>query len=226
MPERAKFVGYVRVSTCGQAEDGVSVDAQTARLMAYAVAMDVELVDVVVDAGYSAKTLERPGMKRVLGMLDRGEIAGVIVTKLDRITRSLADLGMLVDRYFTKAASLLSVSDSIDTRTASGRLVLNVLGSVSQWEREIISERTKEAMSHIKREGARIGRLPLGYKRSEEIDVHGRREVVEDPEGQALVRRVIELSGSHGIREVARIVSRETGRNVWPTQVRRILARG
>lgn len=159
---RTRAVAYVRVSTDKQADAGVSLEAQEAKVRAYASLYDLDLVDVVVDAGASAKTLDRPGLVRVLDMVKRGQADAVVVMKLDRLTRSVADLGHLVERYFQKAA-LLSVSEQIDTRTAGGRLVLNVLASVAQWEREAIGERTAVAMRHKADKGERVGAVPYGY---------------------------------------------------------------
>lgn len=160
-----KAVGYIRVSTEKQAEHGVSLEAQRAKLDAYASLYDVELVDVIVDAGVSAKTLDRPGLQRALAMLRKGQVQALLIAKLDRLTRSVKDLGLLVEEYFSSdSISLLSVADSIDTRTAAGRLVLNVLGSVAQWERETIGERTSEALSHKKSLGQKTGGdVPYGY---------------------------------------------------------------
>ena len=153
-PATTKAVGYIRVSTDKQVDHGISLDAQRAKLDAYAALYDIELVSVIVDAGVSAKTLDRPGLQQALGMLKKGEANALLIAKLDRLTRSVKDLGTLVERYFSSdKITLLSVADSIDTRTAAGRLVLNVLGSVAQWERETISERTTEAMHHLKEQG-------------------------------------------------------------------------
>jgi DNA invertase Pin-like site-specific DNA recombinase len=155
-------VGYLRVSTEGQAEEGASLDAQRARLVAFAAATDLDLVAIEVDAGLSAKNLTRPGLQCALARLDAGEADGVLVAKLDRLTRSVRDLGDLVERYFAARFALVSVGDSIDTRSAGGRLVLNVLVSVAQWEREAVSERTREAMAHLKKQGRRFGGPALG----------------------------------------------------------------
>src|SRR5216684_2636542 len=85
--------------------------------------------------------LDRPGLQRALAMLKAGEGEALLGVKLDRLTRSVVDLGTLVERYFVPGkAALLSVGEQIDTRSAAGRLVLNVLASVSQWEREAIGE--------------------------------------------------------------------------------------
>lgn len=140
---KTRAVAYVRVSTEKQADAGQSLEAQQAKLAAYASLYELELVEVVVDAGVSAKTLNRPGLQRALAMLESGAADALVVVKLDRLTRSVRDLGELVEGVFAeKGAALLSVSEQIDTRSAAGRLVLNVLASVSQWEREAIGERT------------------------------------------------------------------------------------
>ena len=163
-PATTKAVGYIRVSTDKQVDHGISLDAQRSKLEAYAALYDIELACVIVDAGVSAKTLDRPGLQQALGMLRRGEAEALLVAKLDRLTRSVKDLGTLLDAYFAEAFTLLTVADSIDTRTAAGRLVLNVLMSVAQWERETITERTTEAMHHLKTQGRKTGGdVPYGF---------------------------------------------------------------
>lgn len=191
---RTRLIGYVRVSTDQQADGGVSLDAQRAKLAAYATALDLDLVAVEVDAGASAKTLRRPALERVLARLEAGEAEGLVVAKLDRLTRSVRDLGWLTEpERFGQRWQLLSVGDSIDTRSAAGRLVLNVLGSVSQWEREAIGERTRDALAHVRAQGARLGGERLGERRASGLDEHGRR-VVERDEGEAeTVARIGEL---------------------------------
>jgi site-specific DNA recombinase len=162
---KTRVVGYVRVSTEEQATSGHSLGAQRAKIVAYAALYDLELVEIVVDDGVSGKSLSRPGMDRVLSMLKSGEVQAVLVAKLDRLTRSIADWQTLIRGYFSEASGcqLLSVTDSIDTRTAAGRLVLNVLLSVAQWEREAIGERTKDALQHKILKGERVGKVRYGY---------------------------------------------------------------
>ena len=164
--ERTKTIAYLRVSLDKQAERGVSLDAQRAKTAAYAQLYDLKLVEVIVDAGESGKTLDRPGLQRALAMLKRGEAEALLVVKLDRLTRSVRDLGELVERYFSPGKSaLLSVGEQIDTRSAAGRLVLNVLASVSQWERETIGERTAVAMQHKASLGEYTGGcVPYGFQ--------------------------------------------------------------
>jgi DNA invertase Pin-like site-specific DNA recombinase len=158
-----KAIGYIRVSTQEQATQGYSLDAQTAKLKAYADLYDIELIEIVVDAGVSAKTLKREGLTKVLTTLENGGADAVLIFKLDRLTRSVKDWNILIEKYFTHKA-LLSVSDQIDTRTAAGRLCLNVLMSVAQWERETIGERTSTALQYKKSQGGHCGAFPYGYE--------------------------------------------------------------
>lgn len=192
---RLRAVGYVRVSTDQQAMEGVSLEAQKVRIRAHCVSQEIELVDIVIDEGFSAKSLERPGIKRALAMLTSNQANAIVVVKLDRLTRSVKDLGYLCDSYFREGLpySLLSVSDSIDTRSASGKLMLNVLMSVAQWEREAISERTQEAMNELKRRGVRMGGAPYGWQYAKEPDEHGRRNLVAHPGEQKVIHRICAL---------------------------------
>lgn len=218
---QTKTVAYVRVSTDKQAERGISLEAQEAKLRAYAALYDLELVAVEVDAGESAASLERPALKRALAMLRSGRAGALLVVKLDRLTRSVRDLAELVDRYFASGKrALLSVSEQIDTRTAAGRGVLNILGSVSQMERELIGERTSAAMAHLRASGRRSsGIAPYGH-------AHGPAgELVDVPAEQAVVARARELRAAGaslravaGALEEAGLVSR-AGRAFTPSAI-------
>ena len=190
-----RAVGYVRVSTEFQVAEGVSLEAQKEKLSAFCKLHDIQLIGICCDEGLSASTLKRPGLTSALRMLERGEVQALVVVKLDRLTRSVKDLGFLCEQYFSdgKPWSLLSVSDSIDTRSASGKLILNVLTSVAQWEREAISDRTKEAMQHLKQKGVQLGAPPFGYEYSMEVDSEGRRRMVEVPGAVATLRRIVAM---------------------------------
>lgn len=162
---RTRTVAYLRVSTDKQADRGVSLEAQRAKVEAYAALFELELVAIEVDAGESAKSLARPALDRALAMLRTGKADALLVVKLDRLTRSVRDLCDLVDRYFRDGKrALLSVGEAVDTRTAAGRMVLNLLATISQWERETIGERTSVAMQHMQSQGRFIGGVaPYGY---------------------------------------------------------------
>lgn len=159
-----KVILYARVSTLDQC-DGISLETQRARMEAYAALYELQVVETIMDAGESAKSLNRSGLRRALDMLRMDMADGLVTAKLDRLTRSVADWQTLIDDYFGEKAGkqLFSVADAIDTRTAAGRLVLNVLLSVAQWERETTGERTREALRHKIRNGERCGKVRFGY---------------------------------------------------------------
>lgn len=164
-----KALAYTRVSTSMQVEGGHSLAAQAEAIRKYCELYELELVDLVADEGASAKTLDREGLQSVLTRLEEGEADMLVVYKLDRLTRSVADLGTLLDRYFKEGGfELASVVEKIDTTTSGGRLTLNILTSVAQWEREVISERISSAMQHMKREGKRTGYIPFGMQLAED----------------------------------------------------------
>jgi site-specific DNA recombinase len=179
---------------------------------------------VVEDAGVSARTMDRPGLQRALAMLARGEAQALIVLKLDRLTRSVRDLGELLEGPFARAA-LLSVGEQIDTRTAAGRLVLNVLASVAQWERETIGERTATAMAHKKTKGERVGAVPYGYGLG--ADGHALVPVAAE---QAVIAEARRLKASGlALRAIAAELERagmvaRNGRRFEAAQVQRMVA--
>ncbi len=153
------------MSTDEQAAHGVSLAAQKGKVAAHAELYDLELVAVIEDGGASGKTLDRPGLKHALAMLQRGEARALIVFKLDRLTRSVRDLGELIERHFGPGgAALHSVSEQVDTSTAGGRMVLNILTTIAQWEREVICERTTLALRHKTAKGERVGSIPYGMR--------------------------------------------------------------
>jgi site-specific DNA recombinase len=185
--DRVKAIGYVRVSTEEQAAEGSSLSAQEAQLRAYASLYGLELVAVYVDAGVSASTLDRPALQEALSALEALPGGALIVPKLDRLTRSVRDLDALLTRYFARPRdpfALVSVAEQVDTRSATGRLLLHLLTSVTQWEREVIGERTSAVMRHMQEEGRYIGGgVPFGFR------VEGG-ELLEEEEEQAILREL------------------------------------
>jgi site-specific DNA recombinase len=168
-----RTIGYSRVSTAEQASEGVSLEMQAKKIEAYCLVKDWQLAEVITDAGQSAKSLNRPGMQRLIAMAEAGQISTVIVYKLDRLTRSVADLDKLVKLFERKGVALVSLQESLDATTAAGRLMMNLLASVSQWEREVIGERTKDALQELKAQGKKLGRsgyadqAMIGYLKAE-----------------------------------------------------------
>lgn len=211
-----RAIGYARVSTDRQADFGVSLEAQTEKIRAMAVVQGAELLEVIIDAGESAKSLNRPGMARLLALVDSGSIDVVIVAKLDRLTRSVKDLGELLERFQKRGVSLVSVAESLDTGTAAGRLVLNVMGSVAQWEREIIAERICEAMNHKKSRNECVGNIRFGFRLSAD-----RRHVEPDEAEQAILSTMKDLRGlGYSLAEVADALNAQGYRTRRGTQWR------
>jgi len=206
-----KIVGYTRVSSQEQALEGVSLEAQRAKLEAYAVAYDLDLIAIEEDAGISASSMNRHGLLQALSMLKSGEAEGILVCKLDRLTRSIKDFNVMLETHFKEGGSeLMSIQESVNTKTAGGRLVLNVLMSVFQWEREAVGERTVDALTHLKNRGVQLGGEALGWKRVEDLDEEGRRIVVEVGEEVATVDRILELKEQGlSMRGIAKALTEE-----------------
>jgi len=209
--------------------NGVSLEAQRAKTEAYAALYDLEVIEVIVDAGESAKSLKRPGLERAMALLKRGDADGLVVVKLDRLTRSIADWQRLIDSFFCEKAGkeLFSVTDAIDTRTAAGRLVLNVLLSVAQWERETTAERTREALRFKIRSGERCGRLRFGCNLG-----HDNKTLVPNPTEQQAIKLMVKLrKAGFTLRQIAAVLAErgirtKEGNTKWThTAVARILKR-
>lgn len=190
-----KAIGYVRVSTHEQAQEGVSLDAQRDKLRAYCKANKIYLVDILADEGISAGTLQRPGLQAALRALKRGAADTLLVAKLDRLTRSVRDLCFLNEEYFGhKQHHLISLCGMANTNTAAGRMMMVSIANYAQFERENNSERTREAIQHIQAQGVKIGAAPYGHAYGHELDAHGRRSLVPVAEQQAVITRMVEMS--------------------------------
>jgi site-specific DNA recombinase len=157
-----KAVTYVRVSTDEQATEGVSLDAQAAKLAAWANLNDAEIIGSYSDAGISGCREDRPGLTAAIAHACK-EGAVVVVYSLSRLSRSTTLTIKLADELAKHGADLVSLSEKIDTTTAAGRMVFRLLSSLAEFERDQIAERTKAALSHKKAKGERVGSIPFGY---------------------------------------------------------------
>jgi DNA invertase Pin-like site-specific DNA recombinase len=198
-------IGYVRVSTGRQAEQGVSLEAQEAKIRAMATVQGAELSEVIVDGGESAKNLNRPGLQRLLALVDSGKVKAVIVAKLDRLTRSVKDLCSLLELFEKRGVALISVAESLDTASAAGRLVITIMAAVSQWEREAIGERTRDALRHKRTSGERVGNIRFGFRLSPDG-----KHVEPDPGEQGVLTEIGHLRQSgHTLRGIAAALNRK-----------------
>ena len=183
-----RAIGYVRVSTEEQAREGVSIEAQEERITAMATAKGWSLVKIIRDAGYSGKNLNRPGAKALLEICQKAEADVVIVYKVDRLTRKQRDLWYLLEDVFeANGVGFMSLSETFDTTTAAGKAFLGMLGTFAQLERDLVSERTREALNHKRTKGEWFGRMPTGFR----MDGGGKLE--EDPDMLRLIARAKRL---------------------------------
>src|SRR3984893_11476418 len=109
-----------------------------------------DLAEVIVNGGESAKSLNRSGLQRLIAVVNAGKVEAVIVAKLDRLTRSVKDLCGLLELLEKRKVALISVAESLDTGSGAGPLGITIMGAVSQWEREAIGERTRDALQRTR----------------------------------------------------------------------------
>jgi site-specific DNA recombinase len=197
---KAKAIGYCRVSTERQASEGVSLSAQERQVKAYCKAKGWSLVGVYRDEGISGKSIARPGLTEALAALDAGQATVLVITKLDRLSRSLLDLLHLVkERFAHNGVSLVSIAESIDATTAAGRFVLVVLAGLAEMERDQLSERITSALQEVRAQGRHLGQVPVGKVLDKESG-----KLTTDAEEQNAIRRARRMkAGGASWAEVA-----------------------
>jgi len=186
---RKRCAVYCRVSTDERLDQECnSIDAQKEAGHAYIASQRPEgwipVADDYDDPGYSGGNTDRPALKRLLADIDAGKVDIVVVYKIDRLTRSLADFAKMVDLFDRRNVSFSAVTQQINSATSMGRLMLNVLLSFAQFEREVTGERIRDKIAAAKRKGMWMGGVPsIGY------DVVNRQLVINEAEA-AVVRRI------------------------------------
>jgi site-specific DNA recombinase len=195
---RVRCAIYTRKSTeDGLEQDFNSLDAQREACEAYIASQKHEGWELLPthydDGGISGGHLERPALQRLMQDIDDKQVDQIIVYKIDRLTRSLADFAKLVDRLDAAEASFVSVTQSFNTSTSMGRLTLNVLLSFAQFEREVTAERIRDKISASKKKGLWMGgNVPLGY------NPDGRTLTINEAEAET-VRKLYDLYLQHGV---------------------------
>lgn len=154
-----RFVGYLRVSTLEQGDSGLGLEAQLSAIRIYTINSGHELVEVVREVESAAS--HRPKFEETLERVEAGEFDGIIASRLDRFARSVVQTDDILRRLEKAGKSFVALDLGIDTSTAAGRLVTNVLAAVAQWERDIISERTRAALRAKREAGWQPGRERL-----------------------------------------------------------------
>lgn len=197
--KRVRCAVYTRKSS----EDGLdqeynSIDAQRDAGHAYIASQRAEgwiaVADDYDDAAFSGGNMERPALKRLMADIEAGRVDVVVIYKIDRLTRSLADFSKMVEVFERQGVSFVSVTQQFNTTTSMGRLMLNVLLSFAQFEREVTGERIRDKIAASKRKGIWMGGVPaLGY------DVANRRLIPNEAEAKIIrhiFQRFVELGST------------------------------
>jgi site-specific DNA recombinase len=157
-------IGYVRVSTEDQAREGVSLDNQKSKIVAYCTLKDLTMSEIIEDAGISAKNLRRPGAQKVLTLARKKQIDAVVVYKLDRMFRSTVDALETTKMLERQGVSFHSIEETLDTQSALGRFFFTLTAALAEMERRLIGERTKSALAHKRSKNEKTGGdVPYGY---------------------------------------------------------------
>ncbi len=220
--QMTKAIGYIRVSTEGQATEGVSLDAQSAKIRAYCELNDLELVEIICDAG---KSIDRDGLQQCLTMLSNNEASALVVYKLDRLSRKVLDALNLISEIESHGASLHSIVEKLDTQSALGKFFVNMTAALSQLERDQVSERTVMAMAHKKEQGQHCGSPAYGFTMVDKKLV----KVAKEHEAIALIQ-AMKADGAN-LQAIAdelnnQGITTKRGYQWQPMQVSRVLARG
>jgi len=174
-----KAVGYVRVSTEDQSREGVSLEAQEAKIRAWADLNGYDEVVIFTDAGISGSSMDkREALHDALDAVGKGDV--LVVYALSRLARSTKDTLEIADMLMEKSADLVSLSEKVDTTTAAGKMVFRMLAVLNEFERDQIAERTRMALAYKKSQGRVFGQVPYGFRREGDI------LVVDEAEEEAI----------------------------------------
>ena len=199
-----KYAIYVRVSTEEQAQHGFSIEAQKEKASAFVMSQDGEIYKIYVDDGYSGKNLKRPALQNLIKDAENKKFDIVLIYKLDRLSRRLSDLVSLGEKFEKLGIGIKSVTEPFDTTTPAGKLMFNMLGSFAQFERELISERTKLGIMRRIKNGYWSTTPPFGY------NLKDGKLVINEEEAE-IVRKCYSLFLEHnlGVELIARTLNKE-----------------
>lgn len=188
------MIGYVRVSTDEQARSGLGLEAQVRTVTDECERRGWRMVRLVRDEGVSAKTLERPGLRQALTSIAEGKADGIVAAKLDRLSRSVIDFSALLDWADDLDATIVALDLQVDTSTAAGRLMANLVSAIAEWEREIIGERTAGGMAVKRSQGSPISRAAV----ADRPELMTRIRQLRDDKGMTL-QQIADLLNREGV---------------------------
>ncbi len=223
-----KAIGYIRVSTATQADNGVSLDAQKDKIKVWCKVNGYRLDTVFSDRGMSAKRADnRPQLQKALKAVCNSRKAALVVYSLSRLARSTKDAITIAERLDKAGADLVSLSEKLDTTSAAGKMMFRLLAVLAEFERDLTSERTKTALQHKKANGQRVGSIPYGFDLAEDGVT-----LVENPEEQAIIEEIHAMrSRGMKLKQIAadlteQSIPTKTGNTHWGHQaIARILSR-
>ncbi len=154
----SRVCGYVRVSTEQQDESGAGLAAQETAIRGEVTRRGWTLVHLYKDVASGKSLSKRPQLERAVAALEAGQVETLIVSKLDRLSRSVVDFGSLMERARASGWNLIVLDLGIDLTTPAGEMVATIMASLAQWERRIISDRTRDALATRKAAGVKLGR--------------------------------------------------------------------
>lgn len=218
-----KCVIYRRVSTDMQAEKGHSLETQRLRLESYATSQGWTITGDYIDDGYSAKNMDRPQLKKMLNDIEKKEFDIILVYKLDRLCRSVRDLNDMLETFDKYDVKFKSSTEVLDTTTATGRMMINIIATLAQWEREQTSERIKNVIGKQREQGVWNGGItPYGYRKT-----NGVLSIQEDE--AETVRFIFKNIVAYGYIKISKMLNEKgipspKGKGLWISQsVRNII---
>jgi DNA invertase Pin-like site-specific DNA recombinase len=207
-----RVLGYARVSTEEQSDSRAGLDAQRRAITDECNRRGWELIEVVEDAGFSAKDLKRPGIQEALRVLEVGDANALVAAKLDRLSRSMIDFTALMATAQKQGWALVALDCAVDTTTPAGEAMAHVLATFAQFERRLISLRTREALAEKRAKGVRLGR-PVSLPHKVARRIQRRRE-----RGDSL-RKIADDLNRDGVETA------QGGKRWHPSTVRHVLVR-
>ena len=217
-------IGYVRVSTEQQVNEGVSLEAQEAKIEHWCKANGYELVNVYKDAGLSGKSMDkRPGLLDALKSLKKGN--ALVSYSLSRLARSTKDALAIGESVAKKKADMVSLTEQIDTTTAAGKMMFQMLSVLAEFERNLVAERTTNALQHKKRTGQKYtNQTPYGFEA-----IEGRLVQVQQ-EAEIVVEIQASRTGGNTLQFIAdslntRGIPTKTGKTWAPATIHLLLKR-
>jgi DNA invertase Pin-like site-specific DNA recombinase len=223
-------IGYCRVSTREQADEGVSLDAQAQRIKDFSLQKNLNLIDCILEEGVSGSMplKQREGGSKIFDAIQKHNVRMVVATKLDRLFRDALDCLSMVKEWEKLGVKVLLLDMGVDFSTATGKAFLTNAASFAELERNLISDRTKDGLAQVKREGVKLGGAGWGWSRVDAMDAKGRFKQKAIKEELEVILKIKNLrEGGCTYQHICDILESEqiktkNGGKWWPMTVKNI----